>query len=370
MPAVTYELVHQSKDCGARAGILHTPHGDILTPVFMPVGTQATVKAMSTPELKEMGAQIILANTYHLFLRPGPEIVKKAGGLHGFMNWDRPMLTDSGGYQVFSFADRKSITEDGVTFQSHLDGSPRFLSPEVSINVQEALGADIMMAFDECVPFEADYNYTENSMHRTLRWLDRCIEAKTRDDRALFGIVQGGFEEDLRRLSAKETIARNCDGFAIGGISVGEPHEEFLRILNYTTPLLPADKPRYNMGIGTPDYLFDSVEAGIDMCDCVLPTRVARNGQALTHDGKRNMRNAKFKEDFSALDSDCDCPTCTQYSRAYLRHLVTAGEILASRLLSYHNLYFLIHMMQEMREAILADAFLDFKKEFLGRYLA
>lgn len=370
MRAVTYELVHQSKDCGARAGILHTPHGDILTPVFMPVGTQATVKAMTTPELKAIGAQILLSNTYHLFLRPGAEVVKKAGGLHRFMNWDGAMLTDSGGYQVFSFADRKSITEDGVTFQSHLDGSAKFISPEVSIGVQEALGADIMMAFDECVPYEADEAYTEASMHRTLRWLDRCIAKKSRTDQALFGIVQGGFSERLRKESAIETTSRDLDGYAVGGISVGEPHEEFLRILRLTTPYLPADKPRYNMGIGTPDYLFDSVEAGIDMCDCVLPTRVARNGQALVHDGKRNMRNARYKEDFTPLDSDCTCSTCTNYTRAYLRHLVTAGEILGSRLLSLHNLYFLLHMMQEMREAILNDSFLAFKESFLGRYLA
>ncbi len=368
MPAVTYELIHRDRHTGARAGILHTPHGDILTPVFMPVGTQATVKAMSSPELKEIGAQIILGNTYHLFLRPGAETIRKAGGLHRFMSWDRPILTDSGGFQVFSFADRKNIDERGVTFKSHVDGSDKFLGPEESIGVQTALGSDIMMAFDECVPYGADYEYTAQSMERTIRWLDRSMSAQTREDQSLFGIVQGGFYEDLRKRSLEETTARDLDGYAIGGISVGEPHEEFLRILRLTTPLLPENKPRYNMGIGTPDYLFESVEAGIDMCDCVLPTRVARNGQALTHHGKMNLRNARFREDFTALDPECDCPTCTHYTRAYLRHLISVSEILGARLLTLHNLYFLIHMMQEMREAILRDEFLEYKETFLERY--
>lgn len=370
MRAVTYELIHQDRHSMARAGIIHTPHGDIETPVFMPVGTQASVKAMTVDELKAIDTQILLSNTYHLFLRPGPEVIREAGGLHRFMNWDRPILTDSGGYQVFSFADRKQLSEDGVTFQSHIDGSAKFLSPEKSVGVQEALGSDIMMAFDEPVPFGSDHAYTEESMERSLRWLERCKAAQTRKDQSLFGIVQGGFFEDLRTRSARKSIAMDLDGYAVGGISVGEPSEDFLRILDYTTPLLPEGKPRYNMGIGTPDYLFDSVAAGIDMADCVLPTRVARNGQALVHDGKMNLRNARYKEDFRPLDADCSCDTCRHYTRSYLRHLVMAGEILGARLLTLHNLYFLIHMMQEMREAILNDDFLAYREEFLGRYLA
>lgn len=369
MAAIRYELIHKDKDTGARAGILHTPHGDILTPVFMPVGTQATVKAMTVEELEAIGTQILLSNTYHLFLRPGPEIIQKAGGLHRFMHWDKPILTDSGGFQVFSIAERKNIQEEGVSFRSHLDGSEKFLSPEISIAVQTALGSDIMMAFDECVSYPSDYAYTKSSMERTLRWLDRSKAAKTREDQALFGIVQGGFYEDLRKRSVEETLARDLDGYAIGGISVGEPHADFLRILKYTGNLLPEDKPRYNMGIGTPDYLFDSVQYGIDMCDCVLPTRVARNGQALVHQGKRNLRNAQYQEDFGPLDPECDCPTCKNYSRAYLRHLVQAKEILGARLLSLHNLYFLIQMMTKMRQAILEDRFLAYREEFLSKYL-
>lgn len=369
MGAVTYELIHEDKNCGARAGILHTPHGDVLTPVFMPVGTKATVKTMTSEELEQIGAQIILGNTYHLYLRPGQEIMKKAGGLHNFMNWNKPILTDSGGFQVFSLSDSRRITEEGVTFPSYIDGSKHFIGPEESIQIQTAIGSDIMMAFDECVPYPADYKYTKNSMERTLRWLDRCIDAQTREDQSLFGIVQGGFYEDLRIESAKETIKRNLDGYAIGGISVGEPKEEFLRILRLTAPLLPKYKPRYNMGIGTPDYLLESVEAGIDMADCVLPTRVARNGLAMTHKGKLNIRNAKFAEDFSPIDDVCDCYTCRNYTRAYIRHLNNVNEILGARLLTIHNLYFLTHLMQEAREAILNDSFLDFKNKVLSMYV-
>lgn len=370
MRAVTYELIHRSKDSNARAGILHTPHGDILTPVFMPVGTKATVKAMTPEELEALDAQIILGNTYHLYLRPGQEIMRAAGGLHRFMHWNRPILTDSGGFQVFSLADARDITEDGVTFKSHIDGAKHFISPEKSIEIQTDLGSDIMMAFDECVPYPADHAYTEQSMHRTLRWLDRCIATQTREDQSLFGIVQGGFYEDLRRASAEATVARDLDGYAVGGISVGEPKAEFVRILKYTTPLLPEDKPRYNMGIGTPDYLFESVEAGIDMADCVLPTRVARNGLALTHSGKVNIRNAKYRLDFTSLDECCDCYACRNYTKAYIRHLFTVNEILGARLLTIHNLHFLTHMMREMRQSILEDRFLEFKKAFLAHYEA
>ncbi len=366
MRPVTFELLHESKDSGARAGILHTPHGDIKTPVFMPVGTQATVKTMTPEELKAIGAQIILANTYHLYLRPGTDIMEKAGGLHKFMHWDKPILTDSGGFQVFSLAKEKDIREEGVTFTAHIDGSRHLISPEKSIQVQTVLGSDIMMAFDECVKYGASYEYTQNSMERTLRWLDRCQKAQTREDQSLFGIVQGGFFEDLRKTSARETTALDLDGYAVGGISVGEPAEEFIRILKYTTPLLPKDRPRYNMGIGTPDYLFESVEAGIDMADCVLPTRIARNGSALTHQGRLTIRNGKYKEDFRPVDPQCSCYTCKNYSRAYIRHLINCDEILGARLLTIHNLSFLIELMKQMREAILNDEFLKFKKDFLA----
>lgn len=370
MRPVTYELVHQDAQTGARAGLLHTPHGEVKTPVFMPVGTQATVKAMTPEELKRIGAEIILANTYHLFLRPGSDLIAKAGGLHRFMHWDGPILTDSGGFQVFSLASAQDIEEEGVTFRSHFDGSKQFLSPETSLAVQTDLGSDIMMAFDECVPYPASYDYTARSMERTLRWLDRSMAARKREDQALFAIVQGGFYEDLRVMSAQASVERDLDGYAIGGISVGEPREDFLRILDFTTPLLPADKPRYNMGIGTPDYLFASVQAGIDMCDCVLPTRVARHGLAMTHDGKLNVRNLRFREDFGPLDPDCDCYVCQNYSRAYIRHLNNMNEILGARLLSYHNLYFLTQMMEGMRQAILEDRFLDFQEKFMERYRA
>ena len=282
--AITYELLHIDKNSGARRGVIHTPHGDIQTPIFMPVGTQATVKAMTPEELKEeVQAQIILANTYHLFLRPGHELVKEAGGLHEFMNWDRPILTDSGGFQVFSLGPLRKIKEEGVEFRSHLDGSKKFISPEVAMEIQEALGSDIMMAFDECCPYPSTYEYTKNSMERTTRWAVRCKEAhKTVDKQGLFGIIQGGFFKDLREKSAKDLIELDLPGYAIGGISVGEPKEEFLDILNYTTPFMPDNKPRYLMGVGTPDYLIEAALAGIDMCDCVLPTRIARHGTAMT----------------------------------------------------------------------------------------
>ncbi len=282
--AITYELLHIDKNSGARRGVIHTPHGDIQTPIFMPVGTQATVKAMTPEELKEeVQAQIILANTYHLFLRPGHELVKEAGGLHKFMNWDRPILTDSGGFQVFSLGPLRKIKEEGVEFRSHLDGSKKFISPEVAMEIQEALGSDIMMAFDECCPYPSTYEYTKNSMERTTRWAVRCKEAhKTVDKQGLFGIIQGGFFKDLREKSAKDLIELDLPGYAIGGISVGEPKEEFLDILNYTTPFMPDNKPRYLMGVGTPDYLIEAALAGIDMCDCVLPTRIARHGTAMT----------------------------------------------------------------------------------------
>lgn len=368
-PAVTYELLHECKQTGARRGVIHTPHGDIQTPIFMPVGTQATVKSMTPEELKEeVKAQIILSNTYHLYLRPGQEIVKEAGGLHNFMKWDRPILTDSGGFQVFSLSSLRKITEEGVAFHSHLDGSKHLFTSESVMKTEEDLGADIIMAFDECCPYPSTYEYTKNSMERTTRWAKRCKEAHTTENQALFGIIQGGFFEDLRKKSAEDLIALDLPGYAIGGISVGEPKEEFLKMLYYTTPLMPKDKPRYLMGVGTPDYLIEAALAGIDMCDCVLPTRIARNGTALTSHGKVVVRNATYERDWTPLDSECDCYTCKNYTRAYIRHLVKANEILGVRLLSIHNLRFLTRLMENIRTAIENDCLGDFRTEFYKKY--
>ena len=368
-PAVTYELLHECKQTGARRGVIHTPHGDIQTPIFMPVGTQATVKSMTPEELKEeVKAQIILSNTYHLYLRPGQEIVKEAGGLHNFMKWDRPILTDSGGFQVFSLSSLRKITEEGVAFHSHLDGSKHLFTPESVMKTEEDLGADIIMAFDECCPYPSTYEYTKNSMERTTRWAKRCKEAHTTENQALFGIIQGGFFEDLRKKSAEDLIALGLPGYAIGGISVGEPKEEFLKMLYYTTPLMPKDKPRYLMGVGTPDYLIEAALAGIDMCDCVLPTRIARNGTALTSHGKVVVRNATYERDWTPLDPECDCYTCKNYTRAYIRHLVKANEILGVRLLSIHNLRFLTRLMENIRTAIENDCLGDFRTEFYKKY--
>lgn len=367
--AIKFELIKECKQSGARLGKLHTPHGTIETPIFMPVGTQATVKAMTPEELKEMEAQIILSNTYHLYLRPGHELVEKAGGLHKFMNWDRPILTDSGGFQVFSLGDLRKITEEGVEFRSHLDGSKHFLSPEKAIEVENALGADIIMAFDECAPYPADRKYVKNSLERTTRWAKRCKEAhKNPDTQALFGIVQGGMYRDLREQSAAEIIALDFPGYAIGGLSVGEPKELMYEVLDYTAPLLPKDKPRYLMGVGSPDDLLEGVIRGVDMFDCVLPTRIARNGTAMTSQGKVVIKNAKYFDDFSPLDPECDCYTCKNYTKAYLRHLYKANEILSSRLMSTHNLHFLIRLMKDVRQAIMEDRLLDFKAEFYQKY--
>ena len=367
--AITYELLHIDKNSGARRGVVHTPHGDIQTPVFMPVGTQATVKAMTPEELKEIEAQIILSNTYHLYLRPGNKLVKEVGGLHEFMRWDRPILTDSGGFQVFSLGPLRNITEEGVEFKSYLDGSKHFLSPENVMEIENDLGADIMMAFDECCPYPSTYEYTKNSMERTTRWAVRCKEAhKNVEQQGLFGIIQGGFFKDLRKKSAEDLIKLDFPGYAIGGISVGEPKGEFLDILRYTTPLMPQNKPRYLMGVGTPDYLIEAALAGIDMCDCVLPTRIARNGTAMTWNGKVVIRNATYEKDFTPLDPECDCYTCKNYTKAYLRHLYVADETFGKRLLSLHNVRFLIHLMEEARKAIKEDRFGDFKEEMLRKY--
>ena len=364
---ITYELLHQDKNSGARRGVIHTPHGDIQTPIFMPVGTQATVKSMTPEEVEENGGQIILANTYHLYFRPGDKLVKEAGGLHDFMNWHKPILTDCGGFQVFSLSDLRKIYEEGVEFKSELDGSKHFFSPEKVMEIEENLGADIIMSFDECCPYPSTYEYTKDSMERTTRWAERCKNSH-KTDQALFGIVQGGFYKDLREKSAKDLIDMDFPGYAIGGISVGEPKEEFLDILRYTTPMLPENKPRYLMGVGSPDYLIEAALAGIDMCDCVLPTRIARNGTAMTSHGKVVVRNATYEHDFSPLDDECDCYTCRNYTRAYLRHLVKCKEILGARLLSIHNIKFLTNLMERVRIEIEKDNLLNFSKDFYKKY--
>lgn len=367
--AIKYEFIKQCKQSGARLGRVHTPHGIIETPTFMPVGTQATVKTMSPEELKALDAQIILSNTYHLFLRPGHEIVKKAGGLHTFMNWDRPILTDSGGFQVFSLSERRKITEEGVEFRSHLNGEKLFISPEKAMEIQNALGPDIMMAFDECPPYPATYEYVKQSTERTSRWAERCLAAHQRKhDQGLFAIVQGGMFEDLRVQSAKDLTSMDFPGYAIGGLSVGEPKHLMYEVLDYTVPHLPFDKPRYLMGVGSPDALVEGSIRGIDMFDCVLPTRIARNGTTMTSQGRLVIRNAKFAEDFGPLDPNCDCYTCKNYSRAYIRHLLKADETFGIRLTTYHNLHFLTRLMKNVREAIMNDCLLDYRDQFFAQY--
>jgi queuine tRNA-ribosyltransferase len=365
MAAIKFETIKECKQSKARLGRLTTPHGVIPTPIFMPVGTQATVKGMSPSEMEELGAKIILSNTYHLYMRPGNEIVKEAGGLHAFMNWNGPILTDSGGFQVFSLADLRNIKEEGVTFKSHIDGSKHFISPEDAIRIQNDLGADIIMAFDECIPYPADYDYAKKSLERTTRWAERCIKAhKKTDAQALFGIVQGGMYEDLRVQSAKEILELDFPGYAIGGLSVGEPKNLMYQMLDVTVPLLPKHKPRYLMGVGTPDYLLEGVIRGVDMFDCVLPTRIGRNGTVLTRKGKVIVRDQKYARDFTPLDPSCDCYACTHFTRAYIRHLIKANEVLGLRLTTWHNLRFLISLMEDVRQAILEDRLLDFKNEF------
>ncbi|AQX53632.1 tRNA guanosine(34) transglycosylase Tgt [Priestia flexa] len=369
MTAIRYEHIKTCKQTGARLGIVHTPHGSFETPIFMPVGTLATVKTMSPEDLKAMGAGIILSNTYHLWLRPGHEIVKKAGGLHKFMNWDRPILTDSGGFQVFSLSDLRRIEEEGVHFRNHLNGDKLFLSPEGAMEIQNALGSDIMMAFDECPPYPAEYDYLKRSVERTSRWAERCLEAHSRpQDQGLFGIVQGGEFEDLRRQSASDLVSMDFPGYAVGGLSVGEPKDVMNRVLEFTTPYLPADKPRYLMGVGSPDSLIDGAIRGIDMFDCVLPTRIARNGTLMTSEGRLVVKNAKYAEDFGPIDPNCDCYTCKNYSRAYIRHLIRSNETFGIRLTSYHNLYFLLNLMEQVREAIREDRLGDFRDEFFDKY--
>ena len=369
MAAVTYELIKKDSRTKARRGRVNTPHGPIETPVFMPVGTAGTVKAMKPEEVRDMGAQIVLGNTYHLYLRPGHEVVKAAGGLHKFMNWERAILTDSGGFQVFSLGAMRKISEEGVEFRSHIDGSKHMLSPEKSMEIQNALGSDIMMAFDECAPYPADRNYVKNSLERTTRWLKRCKEYhKNTEQQSLFGIMQGGMYKDLRKQSAEEIVELDLPGYAIGGLSVGEPKEIMYEVMDDCVDYLPADKPRYLMGVGSPDCLFEGVERGIDMFDCVLPTRIARHGMAMTSQGRVNIKNAKYERDFTPLDPNCDCYTCRNYSKAYLRHLFKSDEILSSMLMTTHNLHFLVNTMAGIRKAIEEDRFLEYKKEFYDSY--
>ncbi|WP_261487539.1 tRNA guanosine(34) transglycosylase Tgt [Acididesulfobacillus acetoxydans] len=369
LAAVRLEILKEDIKTRARLGRLHTPHGMIETPVFMPVGTQATVKSMTPEELEEIGAGIILSNTYHLFLRPGPELIRAAGGLHSFMHWGGAILTDSGGFQVFSLGDLRRISEEGVEFRSHLDGSRQFLSPEIATEVQMVLGSDIVMAFDECAPYPCSHEYARDSSARTTRWAARCKETLgVSAGQALFGIVQGGTFKDLRRESAAGITALDLPGYAVGGLSVGEPKEVMYEILDDTVPLLPADRPRYLMGVGSPDALIEGVMRGIDMFDCVLPTRIARNGTALTRFGKLVVRNATVARDFSPIDPTCDCYTCRHYSRAYVRHLLKADEILGLRLMTIHNLRFLQNLMREIREAIAAERLPAYRREFFVGY--
>ena len=363
-----YELVHKDKNCEARLGKLNVFGKIVETPVFMPVGTQATVKFLSPEDIKTIGSSIILANTYHLWLRPGPETMIKAGGIHSFMNYDGPVLTDSGGFQVFSLADNRKIKEEGVTFKSHLDGTTMFMAPEDSIHIQEAIGSDIAMSFDECIPYPSKYEYVKDSVNRTLRWAKRGQDAHTRKDQALFGIVQGSQYEDLRKYCAEELVKMDFDGYSIGGTSVGEDKATHYKMLDYTIPYLPKDKPRYEMGIGAINDIFEAVERGVDMFDCVLPTRIARHGTLMTSAGRINIKKQIYKEDFTPLDPECDCECCTKYTKAYLNHLFRANEGLGNRLMSIHNLRFLIRLMEGIRAAIKEDRFLEYKEYILNKY--
>ena len=366
---VTYELKHICRQSGARLGVLKTPHGSFETPVFMPVGTQATVKTMTPEELKKIGTNIILSNTYHLWMRPGGTVMREAGGLHAFMNWNRSILTDSGGFQVFSLAKLNNIKEEGVVFQSHIDGSRHMLTPEKSIEIQQVLGSDIMMAMDECTPWPVDKAYAKQSLERTTRWLERCVNVwDGAHDQALFGIVQGGTYEDLRVQSAREVTSFDLPGYGIGGLSVGEPAELMYAMLEAIMPWMPADRPRYLMGVGTPDYLVECSIRGIDMFDCVYPTRVARNGTALTSTGRVVIRNASYRHDFGQLDPACECYTCRHYTRGYLHHLIRCNEILGARLLSWHNLSFLLNLMASIRNAIRNNELLSFRDAFIEQY--
>ena len=363
----SFELQKVDPETGARAGVFHTPHGDILTPVYMPVGTQATVKGVLPKDLKEIGSQIILSNTYHLYMRPGDELIARAGGLHKFMNWDRPILTDSGGFQVFSLSSLNKINDDGVTFSSHVDGSRHTFTPELAMKIQHNLGSDIIMAFDQCSEYGYTHEEARRAMERTSRWLERCYAAHDNPAQALFPIVQGNFYEDLRIESVRRCLPYVRHGIAIGGLSVGEPKPLMYEMLEKIRPELPADVPRYLMGVGSPDCLVEGTLRGVDMFDCVLATRVARNGTALTSRGKVVVRNGKYKEDFTPLDPECDCYCCKNYTRAYLRHLVNVGEMAGGMLLSLHNIAYLHRLMRGLRESILGGYVKDFVREFYAK---
>ena len=362
------EIKHIDKNSGARYGILHTWHGDVEVPMFMPVGTNATVKTLSPEEVKSLGAGVILSNTYHLHLRPGEDLVAKAGGLHRFMNYDGPILTDSGGFQVFSLAKTRKITEEGVSFKNYLDGSKEFLTPEAVIGIEEKLGADIIMSFDECIPYPVDYRYAKESTERTLRWAKRGLAAHKREDQALFGIVQGGPYKDLRNWSAQELAKLDFPGYSIGGTSIGEPKDVCFQMIDDAISFLPTSKPRYLMGVGSLDYILGGIERGIDMFDCVLPTRIARHGALMTSHGRINIKKSEYKDDFSPLDSECDCYTCRNYTKAYLNHLQRVDEEFGKRLNSLHNIRFLIKVVEGARKAIQEDRFLEYEKEILEKY--
>ncbi|MFH1454489.1 MAG: tRNA guanosine(34) transglycosylase Tgt [Armatimonadota bacterium] len=367
----SFKILKKSSECKARLGEITTSRGNITTPVFMPVGTQATVKTMTPEELLKMKSEIILGNTYHLYLRPGTHIIEKAGGLHKFMNWDKPILTDSGGFQVFSLAVLRKIKDEGVEFSSHIDGSKHFFTPEKVIDIQHILKSDIMMPLDECVPYPAEHSYAKKSLKLTHKWAKQSLDhfkKRRLKNQTLFGIVQGGMFNDLRTESAKYLAELDFPGYSIGGLSVGEPKKIMHEVLEHTEQYLPEGKPRYLMGVGKPEDFFECIMRGVDMFDCVLPTRIARNGSALTHYGKVAIKNAKYKDDFSPLDPDCDCYTCRNYTKAYLRHLFIAEEILGARLFSYHNLYFSINLIHNIREAIKEDRFLNYHKEFMEKY--
>ena len=365
---IKYTLVHKDPKTNARRGILHTNHGDYATPIFMPVGTRATVKTLSPEELKDIHSAVVLANTYHLWLRPGEDIVAKAGGLHKFMNYDGPILTDSGGFQVFSLAEKKNIKEEGVLFKSHIDGRKLFLTPELSIQIQNKLDSDIAMSFDECPPYPVTYDYMKQSVERTIRWAKRGKDVHNNENQSLFGIVQGGEFEDLRHFSANETVKLDFDGYSIGGTSVGEDKDTMYKMIDYAIKYLPEDKPRYLMGVGDPLDILEGVERGVDMFDCVLPTRIARHGNAFTRHGKLNIRNEKYKEDFTPIEDTCDCYACRHYTKAYIRHLMVCEETFGARLLSIHNLRFLIKLVEDIRENIEKDTFSEFKEQFIQNY--
>ena len=365
--AIDFTLLRTDSDSHARLGRITTPHGEITTPAFAPVGTQATVKALDPRDLHELGAELILGNTYHLYLRPGADLVAEMGGLHGFMGWDGPILTDSGGFQVFSLAKTRRVTDEGVEFRSHIDGSRHLFTPEMVIHTQEQLGADIVMVLDECAE-PNDRAYNEQALARTHAWAERCLHAQTRTDQALFGIVQGGVFPDLRRQSAEFLTGLDFPGYAIGGLSVGETKEQMYSMLDITSPVLPENKPRYLMGVGAPEDLVEGVARGVDLFDCVLPTRLARNGALFTRAGRINIRNAQFARDAAPIEEGCQCYTCRSFSRAYLRHLFKAGELLASRLATIHNVHFLLELMRDIREAITTGSLQAFREEFLGKY--